>query len=150
MAATKEEVLRIARLYLEELQRQEEELKRQIFDLQQRYNMVHQEIKSLKWFLTLGEQELNSEIAATIVDEPYGPSEIKDEIAKILAEVYPGTLHYKKIMEKLNERGIFIGGKNPMQNLLSYLSRDDRFVRGEKRGEYRLKNVVEAAQKTIA
>lgn len=157
---TREEVLQVAKQYLESLKQKEDHLKKQIFELQQEYNKIHQEIKSLTWFVKLGEEEVGPstgfpleeimatrEIAAT--SDTYGPYEIKNEIAKILADVYPGTMHYTKIMEKLNERGFFIGGKNPTQNLLSYLSRDDRFVRGEKRGEYRLK-ISEDVQKTIA
>lgn len=50
-------------------------------------------------------------------------------------------LHYADIYKQLFKRGVQIKGKNPKQNLISYLSRDERFIRTGK-GFYELTNEV--------
>ena len=46
--------------------------------------------------------------------------------------------HYKEIARKLQADNVYIPGKNPSATLLSRISRDKRFKRGKKRGEYAL------------
>ena len=52
-------------------------------------------------------------------------SEIPDAIYGILAE--SGALHRQEIYNRLSERGVQIGGQNPVNSMGVYLSRDARF-----------------------
>lgn len=47
-------------------------------------------------------------------------------------------IHYKEIARKLQSDNVYIPGKNPSATLLSRISRDERFKRGNRRGEYAL------------
>jgi len=55
-----------------------------------------------------------------------------------LLEELHQPLHYKEIADKLQERNVYIPGKNPAATLLSRISRDSRFKRAMKRGVYAL------------
>lgn len=94
-------------------------------------------ISGIEWLL---KAETDKVTTITSFDEDVftarSPKDIKNNIADILADEN-GDLHYKHIYERLLKRGIKITGKDPLQNLLSYLSRDDRFVRVDK-GTYTL------------
>lgn len=47
-------------------------------------------------------------------------------------------LHYRDIVLKLQERNIYVPGKDPAATLLSRINRDNRFKRAAKRGVYGL------------
>lgn len=47
-------------------------------------------------------------------------------------------LHYKELTAKLQEKNVFIPGKDPAATLLSRINRDSRFKRTKKRGVYAL------------
>lgn len=48
------------------------------------------------------------------------------------------STHYKEIARVLQERNVYIPGKNPSATLLSRISRDSRFKRDKQRGVYAL------------
>lgn len=56
---------------------------------------------------------------------------------QLLTEMHQ-PLHYKDLALKLQERNVYIPGKDPAATLLSRISRDNRFKRGGKRGTYAL------------
>ncbi len=60
-----------------------------------------------------------------------------DSAHKYLEETGQPT-HYTVIAEMLDERGVYIPGKEPAKTLLAKLNRDDRFIRIKKRGTYAL------------
>ena len=62
---------------------------------------------------------------------------VVDAAFALLQELH-SPMHYKAIATKLQERNIYIPGKNPAATLLSKMSRDSRFKRGRKRGTYAL------------
>ena len=64
-------------------------------------------------------------------------SSATDAAFQLLAEIHQ-PLHYKDIALKLQERNIYIHGKDPAATLLSRINRDDRFKRAKKRGTYAL------------
>lgn len=62
---------------------------------------------------------------------------ITDAAFNLLQRIHSPT-HYKEIAKKLQESNVNIPGKNPYATLLSRISRDKRFKRAKKRGEYAL------------
>jgi len=62
---------------------------------------------------------------------------ITDAAFGLLQELHQ-PLHYKDIALKLQERSVYIPGKNPAATLLSRINRDKRFKRAAKRGVYGL------------
>jgi len=62
---------------------------------------------------------------------------VTDAAFSLLEELHQ-PMHYKHIAAKLQERNAYIPGRNPAATLLSRMSRDNRFVRTEKRGTYAL------------
>ena len=71
------------------------------------------------------------------IDNITGTAKITDAAYDFLSEVHK-PLHYTEIFNKLQERGLYIPGKNPAATLLSRMSRDNRFKRAIKRGTYAL------------
>lgn len=68
-----------------------------------------------------------------------GGSEISitDAAFGLLQELHQ-SLHYKDIALKLQERNVYIPGRNPAATLLSRITRDRRFKRAKGRGVYGL------------
>jgi len=62
---------------------------------------------------------------------------VADACFSLLEELHQ-PLHYKEIAKKLQERHIYIPGKNPAATLLSRINRDKRFKRSKNRGVYAL------------
>jgi hypothetical protein len=46
--------------------------------------------------------------------------------------------HYQELATALNDRGVYVPGKDPGANLIAHMLRDDRFARGPGRGMYGL------------
>lgn len=61
---------------------------------------------------------------------------LRDEVVKILDEVYPENIYYREILRKLEIKGFQISGKDPGLNLVAHLAKEPRAVRAEKRGMY--------------
>jgi len=62
---------------------------------------------------------------------------LTDAAFDLLQEIHQ-PLHYKDITLKLQERNVYIPGKNPAATLLSRVNRDKRFKRATSRGVYGL------------
>jgi len=62
---------------------------------------------------------------------------ITDAAFRLLEELHK-PIHYRDIALKLQERNIYIPGKNPAATLLSRINRDKRFKRAASRGVYGL------------
>jgi hypothetical protein len=62
---------------------------------------------------------------------------IVDATFGLLEELHQ-PLHYKDMAVKLQERNVYIPGKDPAATLLSRINRDNRFKRAAKRGVYGL------------
>lgn len=60
-----------------------------------------------------------------------------DAAFDLLTELHQ-PLHYKELTAKLQEKNVFIPGKDPAATLLSRINRDSRFKRAKKRGVYAL------------
>jgi hypothetical protein len=65
------------------------------------------------------------------------PPDIAYEI--LIQEAKP--LHYRQLLERIRERGVLIGGRDPGCTLIAYLGRDKRFIKAPQlgRGYYQLK-----------
>jgi len=57
----------------------------------------------------------------------------------LLQETKP--MHYRKLVERIKEQGIAVGGRDPGSTLIAYLGRDKRFAKAKEvgRGYYKLK-----------
>jgi hypothetical protein len=64
-------------------------------------------------------------------------SSITDAVFNFLEEVHK-PLHYLELTKKMQEKDVFIPGKNPSATLLSRINRDKRFKRTARRGTYAL------------
>lgn len=83
--------------------------------------------------LNSNQKKTNEPNASSVV----GTAHITDAAYNLLEEIHK-PMHYKEIVTKLQEGGIYIPGKNPAATLLSRMIRDDRFKRIKKRGTYAL------------
>ncbi|UOF90745.1 hypothetical protein LSG31_00235 [Fodinisporobacter ferrooxydans] len=118
---------------LEELRKETARIQEEILQKQREYQVLQQKIQGLTMFLE-SEESAKNEVAATI-ERKSDAEQIKNAICEIL-KGSPCPLHYTEILDFLTVRGYTIPGKDKKQNLLSYLSRDPRFQRGENRGTY--------------
>jgi len=83
---------------------------------------------------------LDSNAAGTMINTTVSPdikSSATDAAFQLLTEIHQ-PLHYKEIALKLQERNLYIPGKDPAATLLSRINRDSRFKRAKKRGTYAL------------
>lgn len=63
---------------------------------------------------------------------------LRDEVVRILTGSYPESLYYREILNRLEQSGYRVGGKDPGLNLIAHMAKENRIERGEKRGMYRL------------
>jgi hypothetical protein len=136
---TKEEIKFLVQRQLAELEIAAMEIVKAIEIKQEEHRHIVKQIKGLRLFLdSEHDRRTSDDFEETNYITPKAKV-IKDTIADILTSVYPGKLHYIDIYEILKSKGYSIPGKDPRQNLLSYLSRDGRFIRCEERGSYKIK-----------
>lgn len=62
---------------------------------------------------------------------------VTDAVFALLEELHQ-PLHYRDMAFKLQDRNIYVPGKDPAATLLSRINRDNRFKRAAKRGVYGL------------
>lgn len=94
--------------------------------------------KSIDWE-GAGEQRLDASIVTGSEKEQgveVRGDRLRDEVVKILTEVYPDEMYYQEILVQLRSRGYQVAGKNPGLNIIGHLAKEPRVVRGEKRGMY--------------
>ena len=118
----------------------QEEFSRKIEALQSKRKPQEEALHHIEALLKLEGFALNSNqnmAGENKTDYMTVTAKITDAAYDLLTEVHK-PLHYKDIFNKLQERGLYIPGRNPAATLLSRMSRDNRFKRTIKRGTYAL------------
>ncbi len=118
----------------------QEEFSRKMEAFQSKRKPSEEALHHIEALLKLEGFVLNSnqcKVGENKIDYIPGTTKITDAAYDLLSEVYK-PLHYKEIFNKLQERGLYIPGKNPAATMLSRMSRDNRFKRTVKRGTYAL------------
>jgi len=119
----------------------DEEYRARRDDLQARKKPLEEALFHIEALLRIGGQETTAE--STSSDEQSVALEVRNlsvtEAAFAILQKKHQPLHYREITKMLQDKGIHIPGKNPAATLLSRMSRDKRFRRGNKRGVYILK-----------
>lgn len=143
-----EELIKINRKWLQEkkddLKQREDVIKK----LQEECMEIRQEMDPIEtWLARMEKSEpipgsaltgADKEFAAGQACEELRGDRLRNEVVELLREVYPDMLYYRVILQRLQERGYEVGGKNPGLNLIAHISKDKRIKRGEKRGIYGL------------
>lgn len=143
-----EHLIEINRRWLEEqrllLRQREDEIQR----LQAECQKIRQEMEPIEMWLArmecremtgmddLEEREIGK--AGSTENEELRGDRLRDEVVELLREVYPNMIYYRVILNRLQERGYEVGGKDPGLNLIAHISKDKRIIRGNKRGLYGL------------
>lgn len=68
---------------------------------------------------------------------PLKSQRFTDAAVSVLAES-GAPIHYQDLARMLNDRGVYVPGKDPGANLIAHMLRDDRFSRAVGRGMYGL------------
>lgn len=119
---------------------------------QEEVKRLQQEIKSMEFWLASVEKgqsamaganfplahDIDTIDATDTVETELKGDRLREEVVKILTEVFPEELYYREILRRLQRRGFEVGGKDPGLNLLAHLAREPRVQRGFKRGVYTL------------
>ncbi|MEN6462308.1 MAG: hypothetical protein ABFC94_13180 [Syntrophomonas sp.] len=143
-----EELMDINRKWLQEkkaeLKLREDEIKK----LQEECKEIRQAMDPIEtWLARMGKREQmpESDLTGPEKETAAGPGykelrgdRLRNEVVELLREVYPDMLYYRVILQRLQERGYEVGGKDPGLNLIAHISKDKRIKRGDKRGIYRL------------
>lgn len=118
--------------YLNTLEWRLENLKKEILDHQEsiqsiyeQINIKQEQIKNITQLLAAEGITFNDPELAKITDMPI--ADLAYEFLKNDQDQKP--YHYSVITKNLLSQGALIPGKNPAANLLTHISRDDRFVR---------------------
>jgi len=127
--------------YLETLKWRLSQLKEEIVEHQNKIQEIfrqveieQEQIKSITQLLATEGMLIDDPDLAAMTDAP-----IADLAFKFLQnDPDHKPAHYSKITKNIMAQGILIPGKNPAANLLTHISRDDRFVRTSS-GTYGLK-----------
>jgi DNA gyrase/topoisomerase IV subunit A len=128
--------------YIDSLKWKLEQIKKEIAEhqeeIQRLFKIIEDEQEQGKHIRQLlaseGEQLQDSELANLAYVEI---AESAYQYLNSLEDQKP--LHYTEIAKTVMSQGILISGKNPAANLLSHISRDDRFIRTAP-GTYGLKS----------
>ena len=119
----------------------DEEYRARRNDLQARKKPLEEALFHIEALLRISGRETSAEPTTSdgqsLAFEVRNPSVTEAAFAILQKKHQP--LHYREITEMLQDKGIHIPGKNPAATLLSRMSRDKRFRRGNKRGVYVLK-----------
>jgi ERCC4-related helicase len=131
-----------------ELASEQVKLRKQFEPLRDRLNQVEDKLRRLEDLIRV--EEVEPEGSRKIVDA-WG--QIKagegmtlvarkppDVAFDILIQVAK-PMHYRKLVQKIEEQGVRVGGRDPGSTLIAYLGRDKRFTKAKQagRGYYQLK-----------
>ena len=118
----------------------DEEFRAKIDDLQARKKHVEEALFHVEALLRIDGREVSPDTAWS--GKRSQDVEIQDlsviEAAFVILQRGREPLHYREITRMVQERGIYVPGKNPAATLLSRMTRDKRFKRGSGRGFYAL------------
>jgi hypothetical protein len=118
----------------------QEEYTRKLEELQSQKKPLEDALQHIEALLRFEGQYINNgqvDVPASITVQASANSTPSDAAFDLLTELHQ-PLHYKELTAKLQERNIFIPGKDPAATLLSRINRDSRFKRAKKRGVYAL------------
>ncbi len=105
-------------------------LRKVLEELEEERDVLDKQIDSIRSAVNILESRPEAEYASSKQAQA-----LRDSIYEILSEQHP--LHRRTIYDKLVERGIKVGGQDPVNNVGAHLSRDARF-RNVGRGEWDL------------
>jgi hypothetical protein len=119
-----------------------EEYNSKIQDLRDKKKPIEEALYHIEALLRIEGHNLNQASPSQV--KYRGPknlvtTSIVDAVFNILEEIHRPT-HYKELTYMLQEKNIYIPGKDPAATLLSRVNRDKRFKRAGKRGVYALSN----------
>ena len=106
-------------------------------ELEDEYLRHTQVIEGLRLYVEDMERELKQQMEAA--PEDFSQMTLGDAMVRVLADGKP--LHRKEIRRRVEAMGIHVGGKNPDDSVGARLSTDrqKRFVKGSKKGHWRLR-----------
>lgn len=155
----KEVLIEMNRKWVEQKRAELEDNEEQIRKLQEKRERILSELEPMETWLDQveGKVDKQSEYASVMRQRPGRISRmaaetdnevkedaelrgdrLRDEVVKVLKEVYPETLYYREILRRLMIQGYQVGGKDPGLNLIAHITKDSRLQRGSKRGTYGL------------
>ncbi len=117
-----------------------EGLRTQAVDLANRLSAKESQLRNLDDLLTLeagGLDGLEVQDTSQSRGAPLKSQRFTDAAVAILME-HGAPIHYQELAGALNDRGVYVPGKDPGANLIAHMLRDDRFARGPGRGMYGL------------
>jgi len=136
-------------MWWKELASEQVRLRKQFEPLRDRLNRVEDKLRRLEDLIRVeeGEPDGSHKIADAWARMKAGEGMISVErkppdLAYDILIQMAKPMHYRELLQKIQEQGVSIGGQDPGNTLLAYLGRDKRFVRAKvdnKRGYYQLK-----------
>lgn len=118
----------------------QEELSSKLTQLQARKKPAEEALQHIEALLKLEGWSTNNTPNISANTDPHitnGALSATDAAYNLLEELHQ-PMHYKEMANKLQERYIYVPGKDPAATLLSKMTRDKRFKRTRKRGIYAL------------
>lgn len=122
------------------ISRLQEEYGYKLETLQSRRKPLEEALRHVEALLQFEGFYLEGNLASATTDNALSlnaRSSPTDAAFHLLTEIHQ-PLHYRDIALKLQERNIYIPGRDPAATLLSRINRDNRFKRGKGRGKYAL------------
>lgn len=117
-----------------QLVKRRKDLQNQISEAKQQLHQVDVRLSHVRGLLG------HNNVSVDDLGENFLPhrQDVTDIVVTILAERAREPVHFKELAEEVLARGGNLPGKNPANNLVAQLVRDDRFVRPTRRGYYSL------------
>lgn|GEM_PF-3599386 len=116
------------------------EYSKKVDELEQKKKLPEEGLQHIDALLKLEGKIINDNINNPIKHNGSSLNEtssITEAVFSILEEMQK-PMHYQEITKRMQDKGIYIPGKNPSATLLSRINRDKRFKRTTKRGTYAL------------
>lgn len=113
---------------------------KKIEGLEQKKKFPEEGLQHIDALLKLEGMTINNKINDSIIHDESALNDtsfITNAVFNLLEEIHK-PMHYQEITKKMQEKGIYIPGKNSSATLLSRINRDKRFKRTAKRGTYAL------------
>lgn len=103
-------------------------------DIRQLYDEIKQQVDDLTSELAAAQFKLDSltcvlemlEGKSGTDGDDVQPKQIRNELVEILADL-KHPVHYGELLGRLKDRGLSVGGKDPLRNIAAHLSNDERF-----------------------
>lgn len=132
----------------QKLATEEVTLLRQFEPLRNRLNQLQDKVRRLEELIRVeeGEPEASRKIGEARAQMRKGgeiiPAERKPpDVAYDILIQAAKPMHYRELLQKIEEQGTRVGGRDPGSTLIAYLGRDKRFAKAKQagRGYYQLK-----------